>query len=608
MRVVQGRGDWLPRLRIEGLRRYAFIGDSHTYGAGVAPDQTLSAVSERQLNELLPACPVEAVNLGVSGYNLWNSWLAFKQVPQVYDGVVLTLCCNDADLFGRVYNISYSEPHQTRWEGTHPIGEAVARCFDDIALFSQQSSLPLAVVYFNVFDNWDRLRIAEIIGNLCSTRGLPFIDAFALFRDRKFARADLLVSLADFHPSPKAHEAMGRHLVATLRRRGWFGEDDSWEIGAAPDRIFAAARAMVESDHYPPDAALNWALAALETKSLVARRMQASGEEDGFGAAAARTAEALNTASRRWHAIHRVRALVGDLGSGGQGLTWGMSRAQEERLKLEEVCFALATGQWGRLTDGLLEPEAPQQIAADAWPLDAAGFFDECSRDLLRVREALSGLRSFAAPAAAALAPKENLILADVELLGRLAERVEAECAALKEALLRTEKIFNDARRELSEAQIAHVSSLIRGLLKELKDAFVFVPRWFATIAQIQNAEHVPFTTAEVTLCADPIPGRPICSLGATVEYSVPNRLAFTDSGSFWADSTPTLLKLRLPTFYAGRLILRPWNSKAVNRPMIEAKLVKVVVYNRSKRRVIEPTSFYRDRTGRFVSPPIFLP
>jgi hypothetical protein len=72
MRVLQGRGDWRPVRRIESLHRYAFIGDSHAYGAGVAPDQTLSANAERQLNELLPAWPVEAVNLGLSGYNLWT--------------------------------------------------------------------------------------------------------------------------------------------------------------------------------------------------------------------------------------------------------------------------------------------------------------------------------------------------------------------------------------------------------------------------------------------------------------------------------------------------------------------------------------------------------
>src|SRR5215469_2178243 len=72
MRLLVGRSNWRPSVRIEGLRRYAFIGDSFAYGTGVAPDQTLPSNAERQMNELMPACPVEAVNFGVAGYNLWN--------------------------------------------------------------------------------------------------------------------------------------------------------------------------------------------------------------------------------------------------------------------------------------------------------------------------------------------------------------------------------------------------------------------------------------------------------------------------------------------------------------------------------------------------------
>src|SRR5947208_7178698 len=191
MRVLMGRCDWRPGFRIPSLRRYAFIGDSHAYGTGVAPDETLPANAEQQMNELLPAWPVEAVNLGVPNYNLWNSWLAFKHGPQVYDGVVLVLCSNDADLFNRTYHVNYAEPQQTRWESEGPFGNAVARCFDEIASFSQEQSLPVAVVYYNAYDNPGQLRIGEIIGDLCASRGLLFIDTFVQYRDRNFARDDL---------------------------------------------------------------------------------------------------------------------------------------------------------------------------------------------------------------------------------------------------------------------------------------------------------------------------------------------------------------------------------------------------------------------------------
>src|SRR5450755_3557293 len=100
MRVIGGRRNCFPRCRVEGLRRYAFVGDSFTYGLGVAPDQTLPAAAERQMNDVCSASPVEAINFGINGYNLWNSWLGFKTALQVYDGLVVTVCCNDMELFG----------------------------------------------------------------------------------------------------------------------------------------------------------------------------------------------------------------------------------------------------------------------------------------------------------------------------------------------------------------------------------------------------------------------------------------------------------------------------------------------------------------------------
>jgi hypothetical protein len=611
MRVLQGRGDWFPGFRIEGLRRYAFIGDSHTYGAGVAPDETFSAAAERQLNEALLGWPVEVVNLGFSGYNLWNSWLGFKQAPQVYDGVVLTLCCNDADLFGRCYHVNYPGRHQIRWESSHPIGQAVARCFDEIASFSQASSLPVAVSFFNVFDVRDKLRIGEIIGDLCASRGLPYIDTFAHFLDRKFARADLLVSSADFHPSPMAHEAMGRYIVATLRRKGWFSQYEGSAVADAPDRILAAARAMVQADHYPRDAALNWALRALEVKSRVAGRLHASGADDNFSAGAARASKLLTTANRRWHTIHRVRALLGEVGEGGHGISSGMWRAQEEKLTLDELCFALGTGDWDRLSACLPPSESPPQITPDDWPTDAPEFLDGCIHELLLFRKELPRLHSFASPAAVKSPHDKVLMRADLEALARLADRAEAECGALKEAFLRITTVFGDARPTLSEEQIAHISSLVGASFKRVKESFFFA-RLLATIQTIQQigaADCAAFTNAEVTMCGQPIEGNPMCSLVGTVEYSVPDRLAFTDAGSFWSDGSPTLLKLRFPIFYAGRLILRTYNSKAPGRPMIEAAVVKVELYNgKSQRRIVEGGLFHRGRAGRFVSPLIYLP
>jgi hypothetical protein len=607
MRVQNGRGDWRPGFRIEGLRRYAFIGDSFTYGAGVAPDQTLSANAERQMNELLPEWPVEAVNLGVGGYNLWNSWLAFKHGPQVYDGVVLVLCCNDADLFGRTYRMKYSEPDHARWESTHPFGPAVALCFDDIASFSQESSLPIAVCFYNVYDLRHRLGIAQIINDLCSARCLPFIDTLVHFRERKFPHADLLVSSADYHPSPMAHEAAGRYLTAMLRRQGWFAKAEASAIGAAPDRILAAAQAMVGSDHYPPDAALNWALCALEAKSQLARRMEAAGGDDDFSAAAARVAEVLNTANRRWHAIQRTNALLGDIATGGLGLASGLYRGQEQSLRLDELGFALGTGDWNRLAVPLQEAAPANQCAADTWPTEITSFLDGCSADLRSLRALTDEIRTLASPAPLGLPHDEVLMLAHLETLARLTDRAQALGRELRSAFLRLKSILEDVRPALSEAHMARVSSLIAAGLKEVKEIFGFAPRLLAACRHLRHPVCARFTTVELTLRGEIIEGRPLCSVGAMIEYSVPNRLPFNDHGAFWADGSPTLIKLQFPAFYAGRLFVRSF-AKTADQATVASAMVKVEIYNRKDQpRILEPDSFHKDRTGRFISPLVYL-
>jgi hypothetical protein len=561
------------------------------------------------MNELLPGWPVEAVNLGVGGYNIWNGWLGFKHGPQVYDGVVLVLCNNDADIFCRSYQVVHPRPNATTWESTRPSGAAVARCFDDIALFSQASSLPVAVCFYNVYDHPAQLRIGEIIADLCASRGLCFIDTFAHFRDRKFARADLLVSPANSHPSAMAHEAVGRHLTARLKSQGWFSEYEASPIGAAPDRILAAAEAMVDINQYPPDAALNWALGALDAKSHLGRRLQASGADDDFSAASARVAEALGTANRRWHVIHRTRAFMADVAAGGRGLAAAFHRAQEQSLRLDELGFALGTGDWERVATSLLETgPTKEQCAPDEWPSDVAARFDGCGLALQSFRNSLDGMRTLARPIPLGSPHDEGSMLADLETLAGLADRAEFVCRELKSAFLRLEPIFNDARPALSEEHIAHVSRLVGAALAEMKENLGFISRLPAAIEQVRDAKDSPFTTADVTMCGESLEGKPVCALFGTVEYSAPNRLPFHSGGNFYFDGSPSLVRLYFPTFYAGRLILRPSLPKAANLANVETTVVKVELYNgKNQHRTLESASFCRERPGCFVSPIICL-
>jgi hypothetical protein len=616
MRVLLGRGYWRPSVRIEGLRRYAFIGDSNVYGQGVAPNETLSASAERQMNELLPGWPVEGVNLGVCGYNLWNSWLAFKHDPQVYDGVILALCNNDGELFGRTYQVVHPAPNPARWENVHPLGAAVAHCFDDMASFSREQSLPIAVIYYNGFDNRDQVRIGEIIGALCASRGFCFIDTLVLYRDRNFTHADLVVSSANRHPSTTAHEAVGRQLVATLKRQGWFREYEEPAISVAPDRILTAAKAMVELDRYPADAALDWALRTLDAKSCLARRMKASGRGGDFSSAAARAADVLTSASRRWHMIQGTRTLSEEIGTSGYGVAGGLVSVHDERLRLDELGFALGTGDWSRLADGLPQAEPAPQSPRDGLPSNALAFLDECSLELSRFRDSLEELRSLAAPATIGSPRDDAPMLSDLEALSEIADRTHAECAALKASFLRLESTLDDSRPALSEAEIAQVSMLISASFRRMKASFGFVSRMAAATARIQDEDHSSFTTVEITIRGEAIEGKPICIVGGQAEYIVPKRLSFNYSDNFLLDGSPGLVKLYFPILYAGRISFGTHRRRPVlaesdsTNPFqaVETTLIKVELKSGAhRRRAFAPASFSKDRNGRYLSPLIYL-
>jgi hypothetical protein len=617
MRVVLGRGNWRPNVRIEGLRRYAFVGDSTAYGQGVAPDETLAACAERQMNQMLPSWPVEGVNLGVCGYNLWNSWFDFKHNPQVYDGVVFALCNNDVELFGRTYQVVHPPPSPARWEKVHPLGAAVAHCFDDIASFSREQSLPVAVIYYNAYDNRDQVQIGEIIEDLCASRGFCFLDTLAHYRDRNFTPSDLVVSSANRHPSTTAHEAVGRHLAATLQRQGWFREYEEPAISLAPDRILTAARAMVELDRYPADAALDWALRALDAKSRLARRLKATGRDGDFSFAAARAADVLTSASRRWHIIQRTKAFSEEIIPGGYGVAGGLVSMHDERLRLEELAFALGTGDWNRLADGLPQAEPAPQSPRDGLPSTALAFLNACSLELSCFRDSLEGLRSLAASSAIGSGQDDASMLCDLAGLSQIGDRTHTECAALKATFLRLESTLNEVRSTLSETEIARVSTLVGASFRRMKAGFGFVSRMATAIARIQDADPASFTTVEITIRGETIEGKPICIVGGQAEYSVPRRFSFNYADNFLLDGSTSLVKLYFPVLYAGRISFGTHRRRPVlpesdsTNPFqaVETTLIKVELKNGAhSRRSFDPASFSKDRNGRYHSPFMYLP
>src|SRR5262245_11555830 len=82
----------------EGVRRLCCIGDSITYGQGVAPRQTLAAHVSHFVNMAYPEQLVWVDNCGQSSGNIWHSWVAFARLVETvkFDGAIFSLCQNDA--------------------------------------------------------------------------------------------------------------------------------------------------------------------------------------------------------------------------------------------------------------------------------------------------------------------------------------------------------------------------------------------------------------------------------------------------------------------------------------------------------------------------------
>jgi lysophospholipase L1-like esterase len=91
------RGDEVPLPKPTGEFRILFIGDSVTFGYGLAEDQTLSARCGEQLRTALPHNTLRCTNAGVSGYTTWQEldYLKSDGLALQPDLIVLQFSFND---------------------------------------------------------------------------------------------------------------------------------------------------------------------------------------------------------------------------------------------------------------------------------------------------------------------------------------------------------------------------------------------------------------------------------------------------------------------------------------------------------------------------------
>lgn len=596
MRILASRHPWYPRTRIDGLRRFAFIGDSNVFGQGVNVGEAFPSRAGALMNEAT-GVPVEAVNLGINGYNIWNSWLAFKEMPQVYDGVVFTLCNNDAQLFGRSYEVDYRNSDPVLWASDHAFRGAIAAAFDDIADFAR--NVPILIGYCNLWPGKAFEDIAGTMRTLCEERELPFVNLYTHLLERRIAQGEMIVAAADHHPSTLAHDAMARHFAQVLRKEGWLDSDAPIEV--APDTIAKVVAHMIAHDSYPVDAALGWSLAVLDGKRRLAARIEENAAADEFAKRADRTGARLEGSLAAWKTAARTSAIVEQMMTVDRGLSGPLNHIEEEILRLEELAMAGGMGGLSAMTAHL--PDA----APDAPPLQSAiaaarSRCEVIAQELEKTAARSAALRQRNAESWLQSRKDAERLSADLDDAVSLADAALDRIARFDRALARLAVCVSpDLDAESQRVLAALVPGSVAACLERSERVLAMTTSLF--MPRPLGAE----TTVTAQVRTNRIEGRHPCLLEVIVNYRAPMRLAAREGRYFLPDGSTTWLTMRLPLLYAGRLQLALRLPPAMT-DKIEAQIEEVRLSNDTGTgRRLTRDEFIEDGLGRLVSPQVWL-
>ncbi len=110
----------------DGLR-VACLGDSFTFGWGVADGEEYPVQLDRELRARLPAAALEVSNFGVPGYNVWNSVRTYTHLVRPFAPRVVVFGFFGNDLEPRVEGPSYTSRPLVRLVGSSALFEAFHR-------------------------------------------------------------------------------------------------------------------------------------------------------------------------------------------------------------------------------------------------------------------------------------------------------------------------------------------------------------------------------------------------------------------------------------------------------------------------------------------------
>ncbi|OGG27368.1 hypothetical protein A2960_00180 [Candidatus Gottesmanbacteria bacterium RIFCSPLOWO2_01_FULL_39_12b] len=264
------RGSDFSITKTPNVKRFIFLGDSFTFGEGVYDEDTYPEKFSKFIGEkkIFGSEEIEAINLGVGGYNTQQEWTLLKNYADQLkpDYIVIGYVLNDAEPYlftpmgeGMVrknrentipenlstiieapflikisrlnkliwqtyqknkrtqqlttYYLSLYEDDQLDWISTKKI-------IAEIGKYSQTQKIPMIIVIFPILYRLDQYYPFNVIHDklhqLFKQNNLTYIDLLPLFLGKK--DQDLWVHPTDQHPNELVHEVAAQALVKMFNK------------------------------------------------------------------------------------------------------------------------------------------------------------------------------------------------------------------------------------------------------------------------------------------------------------------------------------------------------------------------------------------------------
>lgn len=229
--------------------RIAVIGDSFTFGDGVADEAVYHALAEQRLNENSDSLQFELLNFGVAGYDLLNYYGVIESKAMAYDPdlILIGFCGNNDDdladeaqwnqpftgykhqqyswfirnfLLVRTVGSLIGSRRRLKGEQTgnkRVLKEAfMKKMFRMLGDLQEEVSVPFSVFYLSMADAAASKSL--LVSELCEREGFDFLDSSPIV-DALEDISKYWVHSTDHHPNEAMHEIYGELLVEYLNKK-----------------------------------------------------------------------------------------------------------------------------------------------------------------------------------------------------------------------------------------------------------------------------------------------------------------------------------------------------------------------------------------------------